>query len=578
MLPFTAAVGVVACASSPPNVLLFFPDELRYDWGGLHNNPYYSHNASQPPPLPLFTPHIDALARNGTRFTRAFVGAPVCAPSRACLAAGRQYDQNTVPENFHNDFDVGSVRTFYSVLRDDGGYWTMATGRDDLDKSSGGPGFAGAKHTAALGFNDSVRCDGSTDVTFGGAPHEPFGAWLRSQPVANASTAARYNATDLFALQAARFAELGHARVGDETGPFGGYGIPDPMPLPDAAYQDNWIGEQALALLRRRPMRGGGAGGGSAGGGSAGAAPPFFLQVSHQAPHPPMDITDSMMASNDLRGRAFPPPAFFSPGPGAAHSAEEVVIGRQNYAAKVERLDYWLGRYVALLDEQGALSSTVICLASDHGEMLFDRGATAKSKPWSSASSVPLVCAGPGIARGAVVAAPVSTVDLAPTFLDFGGVLGSAPPGMSTTSLRPAMAAAVAGPALPLPARDVVRFGLDNFRGVVRRVNSSCVLKFFCCGGGSANGTGAAGGRCPGSTSNDTAGFGARQDEHHLFNIADDRFEGPASDLRARFPVLAAEYAALLPPPHVTADNPDAVHPNQGHGYRWFGCRMDDGG
>ena len=33
----------------------------------------------------------------------------------------------------------------------------------------------------------------------------------------------------------------------------GSYAIPDPMPLPDAAYQDNWIGKQAVALLKRKP-------------------------------------------------------------------------------------------------------------------------------------------------------------------------------------------------------------------------------------------------------------------------------------------------------------------------------------
>ena len=61
-----------AGAKQKPNVLLFFPDEFRYDWGGLHNNPYYTQED-----LPLYTPHFDEIAANGTRFTRAFVGAPV---------------------------------------------------------------------------------------------------------------------------------------------------------------------------------------------------------------------------------------------------------------------------------------------------------------------------------------------------------------------------------------------------------------------------------------------------------------------------------------------------------------------
>ena len=170
---FLVLVYCVAAAPKPdaPNILLFFPDELRYDWGGLHNNPYYTKNE-----LPLKTPNFDALAARGTRFSRAFVGAPVCAPSRACLASGRFHDQAGLPQNFHNDYNT-SITTFYSVLQAQG-YHTMVAGRDDLDKSSGGPGDDGSKHTNKLGFSDAIRCDGSTDVTAGGTPHEPFGEWL----------------------------------------------------------------------------------------------------------------------------------------------------------------------------------------------------------------------------------------------------------------------------------------------------------------------------------------------------------------------------------------------------------------
>eukprot|EP00041_Stephanoeca_diplocostata_P033803 m.1125554 g.1125554 ORF g.1125554 m.1125554 type:complete len:552 (+) comp24409_c0_seq3:305-1960(+) len=522
-----ASLGT-SSASVRPNMLFFFPDELRYDWGGVVNNPYYN-NVD----LPLITPHLDDLARNGVRFTRAFVGAPVCAPSRACLASGRQYDENTVPQNFHNDFDA-NVTTFYKILRDEAGYHTMVTGRDDLDKSSGGPGENGSKHANALGFSDQIRCDGSTDVTRGGVPHEPFGNWLASQSVDNATIARRYNSTNLFDLQLKRYAELGHSRVGDEKGPFGSYAIPDPMPLPDKAYQDNWIGEQALTLLQRRPRD-----------------RPFFIEVSHQAPHPPMDITASMMTRNALRQRRFPTPTMNTGVPNAT-----VVIGRQNYAAKIEQLDYWLGQYKALLKEQDVLDNTIICVASDHGEMLFDRGGTAKSKPWSSASSVPLICGGPAIEPNRVVDRAVSTVDLAPTFLDFAGVLSKAPAGMSQDSLMALMTAET-----QVPKRNIVRFGLNNFRGVVEYVNATHVYKFFCCNGA-----------CPGSTPADRNGTLPGDDEYHLFNIADDRFELPASELCHVLPARVARYIGMLPPRHVTPANPNSSIPSQGHGYMWNGC------
>ena len=73
-------------------------------------------------------------------------------------------------------------------------------------------------------------------------------------------------------------------------------------------------------------------------------------------------------------------------------------LTRQNYAAKIERVDYWLGEYMGWIEAAGQLARTLVCLASDHGEMLGDRQTTAKSKPWQSAMSVPIVCraASPG--------------------------------------------------------------------------------------------------------------------------------------------------------------------------------------
>ena len=37
-------------------------------------------------------------------------------------------------------------------------------------------------------------------------------------------------------------------------------------------------------------------------------------------------------------------------------------MGRQNYAAKIERLDYWLGVYTDFLRANGELNRTIICV------------------------------------------------------------------------------------------------------------------------------------------------------------------------------------------------------------------------
>ncbi len=70
-----------------PNVLLIFTD----DQGSIDLNCYGATD--------LVTPNLDRLAREGTRFTQFYVGAPVCSPSRAALMTGRYPQRAGVPGN-----------------------------------------------------------------------------------------------------------------------------------------------------------------------------------------------------------------------------------------------------------------------------------------------------------------------------------------------------------------------------------------------------------------------------------------------------------------------------------------------
>jgi len=70
-----------------PNVLLIFTD----DQGSIDVNCYGAKD--------LITPHLDRLAREGTRFSQFYVAAPVCSPSRAALMTGRFPQRAGVPGN-----------------------------------------------------------------------------------------------------------------------------------------------------------------------------------------------------------------------------------------------------------------------------------------------------------------------------------------------------------------------------------------------------------------------------------------------------------------------------------------------
>ncbi|NDG70910.1 MAG: hypothetical protein EBY32_06305 [Proteobacteria bacterium] len=51
-----------------------------------------------------------------------------------------------------------------------------------------------------------------------------------------------------------------------------------------------------------------------------------------------------------------------------------------------------------------------------------------KNSAWEESAHIPMVIAGPGIARGQTCYTPVSLIDLYPTFIDFCGLSKQAPP------------------------------------------------------------------------------------------------------------------------------------------------------
>jgi arylsulfatase A-like enzyme/glycerophosphoryl diester phosphodiesterase len=72
-----AASSEVFAADARPNVIFILADDLGYGDLGCYGQKL------------IRTPHIDELAREGTRFTQVYAGATVCAPSRCALMTGK---------------------------------------------------------------------------------------------------------------------------------------------------------------------------------------------------------------------------------------------------------------------------------------------------------------------------------------------------------------------------------------------------------------------------------------------------------------------------------------------------------
>jgi arylsulfatase A-like enzyme len=72
---FLQFLSVLGHAATPPNIVWILVDDMSPDFS------CYGEKAIQ-------TPHVDALAAEGTRFARAFVTAPICSISRSALLTG----------------------------------------------------------------------------------------------------------------------------------------------------------------------------------------------------------------------------------------------------------------------------------------------------------------------------------------------------------------------------------------------------------------------------------------------------------------------------------------------------------
>jgi hypothetical protein len=305
--------------SMPPNILFFLPDQHRPDWLGVN------------PALPLRTPNLDRLCAAGTRFTQAFSPSPVCAPARACLASGLDYEHCRVPSNREN-YPLDQP-TYYQRLRDRG-YRVCGVGKFDLHKNLAAPpadldwGLDGSLSLADWGFTEGIdnegKFDGSRSYRTAGKPKGPYLNYLHQRGLAE-----RY---------VQEHADTKTHRDAYVTA------------LPDDAYCDNWLSENGLRFLRDFP-----------------ADQPWHLVVNFTGPHNPMDVTQGM--HDAWEGVRFPMPVDNTQ---ADYREEDHQRNRRHYAAMIENIDRQVGRFIDAVRERGDLDRTLIVYSSDHGEMLGD--------------------------------------------------------------------------------------------------------------------------------------------------------------------------------------------------------------
>ncbi|MCA9129505.1 MAG: sulfatase [Planctomycetales bacterium] len=71
------AQSLLSASERPPNIILFLVDDLGWKDLGCYGSSFYE------------TPHADALAQRGVRFTQAYAACHVCSPTRASILTGK---------------------------------------------------------------------------------------------------------------------------------------------------------------------------------------------------------------------------------------------------------------------------------------------------------------------------------------------------------------------------------------------------------------------------------------------------------------------------------------------------------
>ena len=132
-----AATRSPALATEGPNILFIFVDDQgTYDLG--------CYGATE-----VRTPRIDALAKEGVRFTDYYAAAPICSPSRAGLLTGRyprRFGMEAWVQRADSPRGIPKSELTIAELLKSGGYATACIGKWHV-------GFQPEHHPTARGFD-----------------------------------------------------------------------------------------------------------------------------------------------------------------------------------------------------------------------------------------------------------------------------------------------------------------------------------------------------------------------------------------------------------------------------------------
>lgn len=351
-----------------PNVLFIITDDQRFDTIHALGN------------KEIVTPNLDKLAKRGMAFTRAHIAGgtcgAVCMPSRAMVLSGRN--------PFHLEELGGNIPEAHKTLAEtfkNNGYETIGLGK----WHNGCPSYARS-------FTQGAK------IFFGGM----WDHW--NVPTCRYDPTGEYDNVINFVVDFYKDNQP-QSQHCDEFYP--------------GKHSSTLLTDAAIDLLRE----------------NVGKEKPFFMYLAFLAPHDPRTMPDSFRQMYDPEKITLPPnfksiidtnyPLMVHRDEHLAkYPREEDEIKRHiaEYFAMITHLDYEIGRLLDALHESGEEDNTVVVFTGDNGLAVGQHGWLGKEDIYEHGVRVPLILAGPEIARDKKNDAYVYLYDIFPTLCEMTGI------------------------------------------------------------------------------------------------------------------------------------------------------------
>lgn len=396
---------------SKPNILLITSDQQRGDCFGFEGRR-------------VKTPHLDDLAREGTRFSACITPNVVCQPSRASMLTGLLPLTHGVSDN-GIDLSPELAMTGFAGTLAANGFKTGLIGKAHFSTS----------HTLEPTGTPECR---TSSASFGPDWYGPYmgfehvelmleghNQWPPMKPPQGQHYERWYHAEgrgeELTKLYATKLPPLSSAIQTWHSA------------LPVAWHNSTWIGDRTIEYLRNHQNE------------------PFCLWASFPDPHHPFDAPEPWSRLHhpddvdlpahrvlDLENRPWWHKVSLE---GRPQTIEKFRKEREefsripvqndqqlreliaNYYGMISLIDHNVGRIMLALRDLGLAENTLVIYTTDHGDWLGDHGLLLKGPMmYEGLLRVGMILKGPGIPAGKIVHDPVSTIDIHDTLCDYAGI------------------------------------------------------------------------------------------------------------------------------------------------------------